>query len=120
MQLVPAQYLSNPDEMAVPLRWVSILAGRVDCDLAATTGIHDGAGVVKQVLAGAAAVEVVSALYREGVGRLGGMVDEVAAWMDGHGFASIPDFRGKLSQDESEDPAAYERVQFMKGTGGVS
>jgi dihydroorotate dehydrogenase (fumarate) len=48
------------------------------------------------------------------------MLAEVTEWMDGHGFSSLSDFRGKMSQDESEDPAAYERVQFMKGTGGVS
>jgi dihydroorotate dehydrogenase (fumarate) len=120
MKLVPAPYMSNPDEMAVPLRWVSILAGQVECDLAATTGVHDGAGVVKHVLAGASAVQVCSVLYKNGVGHIGTILNDVAAWMDGHGFASLADFRGKMSQDESEDPAAYERVQFMKGTGGVS
>lgn len=120
LKLVPAPYMSSPDEIAHPLRWVSILEGQVECDLAATTGVHDGAGVVKQVLAGAAAVQVCSALYKNGIGHLGGMLTELTEWMDRHGHSTLADFRGKMSQDSSEDPAAYERVQFMKGTGGVS
>jgi dihydroorotate dehydrogenase (fumarate) len=120
MKMVPAPYMSSPDEISIPLRWVSILAGRVECDLCATTGVHDGAGAVKQLLAGAAAVQVCSTLYKNGIGHVETVVNDVAAWMDHHGFASVDGFRGKMSQDESEDPAAYERVQFMKGTGSVS
>lgn len=115
LSLVPASYLSSPDEIAQPLRWISILSGQINCDLAASTGVHDGAGVVKQLLAGAAAVQVCSTLYKNGVGHIVPILEEVRAWMDGHGYSSVGDFRGKLSQDESSDPAAYERVQFMKG-----
>jgi dihydroorotate dehydrogenase (fumarate) len=118
MKLKPAPFLSGPDEMLVPLRWISILSGQVDCDLAATTGVHDATGVVKQILAGAAAVQMCSALYQNGVDHIGTVVDGVGAWMDGRGYASIADFRGKMSQSESENPAAYERVQFMKATRG--
>ncbi len=114
LKLVPADVTSTPDEVFVPLRWVSILSGLVDCDLAATTGIHDGKAVVKQLLAGASAVQICSALYKHGVGRIGEMLGEVAAWMEGQSFSSITDFRGRMSQSESENPAAYERVQFMK------
>ena len=120
LELVPAAFISDPAEMTVPLRWVSILSGRVDCDLAATTGVHDGAGVVKQLLAGASAIQVCSALYKNGVGYVGSILSELTDWMERHGYSSVGEFRGKMSQDASSDPAAYERVQFMKGTGGVS
>jgi dihydroorotate dehydrogenase (fumarate) len=115
LSLVPASYLSSPDEIATPLRWISILSGQINCDLAASTGVHDGAGVVKQLLAGAAAVQVCSTLYKNGTGHLASILSRVESWMDGHGYSSLDEFRGKLSQDESSDPAAYERVQFMKG-----
>jgi dihydroorotate dehydrogenase (fumarate) len=65
-------------------------------------------------------VQVCSTLYKNGVGHIEKMLGEVTDWMDGHGYSELDGFRGKLSQDESGDPAAYERVQFMKGTGGVS
>ncbi len=113
-RVVPGGAFSHPEEMQVPLRWISILSGLLDCDLAATTGVHDGAGVVKHLLAGAAAVQVCSTLYRHDLSHLGRMREEILAWMGRHGFTSVSDFKGKMSQEESENPAAYERVQFMK------
>jgi len=110
--------LSTPQEMAASLRWIALMAKRVDCDLAASTGVHDGRGLVKQLLAGAKAVQAVSALYRNGTGHIAAMLRELEAWMNRHGYRAIADFRGKMSQAESEDPAVYERVQFMKHFGG--
>jgi dihydroorotate dehydrogenase (fumarate) len=121
MRIVRAAPLSEPQESVVPLRWISILSGRVKCDLAATTGIHDGAGVVKQLLAGANAVQVCSALYRRSsLDYLRTMLDEVSDWMRRHEFRSVNAFRGKLSQINSKDPEAYERVQFMLQTANRS
>jgi hypothetical protein len=65
-------------------------------------------------LAGAKAVQVVSALYRKGKGQLGVMLAELEDWMKRHKYKSIDQFRGKLSQKESTNPATYERVQFMQ------
>jgi dihydroorotate dehydrogenase (fumarate) len=118
LALVPGNLLSTPDEMTVPLRWVSLLSGDVDYDIAATTGVHDGKAVVKQLLAGARAVQVCSVLYQKGVGHIHAMLAEVEDWMKRHGYTSIEDFRGKLSREASRDPAAYERLQFMKASLG--
>jgi dihydroorotate dehydrogenase (fumarate) len=109
--------LSTAAELAASLRWVALMSRRVGCELAASTGVHDGAGLIKQLLAGAKAVQVVSALYRNGPGTLSQMLTELGDWMDRRGYKAIADFRGKMSQEESEDPAAYERVQFMKHFG---
>jgi dihydroorotate dehydrogenase (fumarate) len=110
--------LSTPAELSLPLRWVALMARRVGCDLAASTGVHDGAGLIKQLLAGAKAVQAVSTLYRNGAGRAAAMLTDLGDWMDRHGYRTIADFRGAMSQSESEDPAVYERVQFMKHFGG--
>ncbi len=120
MEVVSASYLSSPDEMLIPLRWIALLSGELPCDLVATTGVHDGKAVVKQLLAGAAAVELCSVLYQHGVSRIGPILEEVSVWMDAHGFASIAEFRGKMSQEASADPASYERVQFMKTSAAQS
>lgn len=117
--VVPAKIFSHPEEITLPLRWISILSWRSGCDLAASTGVHDGAGVIKQLLAGAAAVQVCSALYQQGIRHVGAMVDEVRAWMERHNFAAVDEFRGRMSQKASDNPAAYERVQFMKAAAGV-
>lgn len=114
MKLAPGVVYSSPAEMHLPLRWISILAGRVRCELAAGTGVHDGAGVVKMLLAGASAVQVCSTLYQNGPEHLGTIVREVGEWMERKDLERIAQFRGSLSQKHVENPAAYERVQFMK------
>jgi dihydroorotate dehydrogenase (fumarate) len=117
MELVHTGHLSSPEEMYPTLRWMSILAGQLECDLVATTGIHDGTAVVKQLLAGAAAVQICSAFYRNGIDHAGVILEELGSWMNSHGYASVADLRGKMSQEMSANPASYERVQFMKDSG---
>lgn len=114
IEVIPSFLFSSPAEMALSLRWVAIMAEKVDCSLAASTGVHDGAGVIKQILAGADAVQVVSTLYKNGVKHLGTMVEELETWMGSKGIKTVPDFKGRLSQEKSSDPALYERAQFMK------
>ncbi len=117
-KVIPTNVLSNPTDIHLSLCCVSILSGRTNCDLIASTGIHDGKAVIKQLLAGAQATQVVSVLYKNGIGYVATMLDEVKAWMEKHNFSSIDEFRGKMSQTSSENPAVYERVQFMKYFGG--
>ena len=94
------------------------MSGKVDCDLAASTGIHDGAAIIKQILAGAHAVQAVSCLYKNGPGYINKLLDSVEEWMTRKRFESLSDFRGRMSQDQTKDPAIYDRVQFMRYFGG--
>jgi dihydroorotate dehydrogenase (fumarate) len=114
LALTPGYHLSSPDEIHLPLRWIAILSSQVGCDLAASTGVHDGAGVIKQLLAGARAVQVCSTLFLKGMERIKTMVEDLAAWMDRHGFKNIEEFRGKMCQEASGKPALYERLQYIK------
>jgi dihydroorotate dehydrogenase (fumarate) len=109
---------STPSDLPISLRWISIMAERVNCDLAASTGVHDGVALIKQLLAGADAVQVASTLYQNGKGRIGEMLKTLEDWMEGKGYGSLSDFRGKMSQAKSSNPAAYERAQFMRYFGG--
>jgi dihydroorotate dehydrogenase (fumarate) len=105
---------SNPKDYGNSLRWISIMYDRVKCDLAATTGIHDGKTVIKQILAGAKAVEISSVLYSQGIPYIKNILSEINLWMDEKKFSKLEDFRGKMSQKKSINPATYERMQFMK------
>lgn len=110
---------STPDELAMSLRWVAMLSSRLHCDVAASTGIHDGKAVIKQLLAGAKAVQIATVLYKKDFGVIANMLEDLEAWMDKHNFASVDDFCGKMSIKDAENPAAYERVQFMKHFSGI-
>lgn len=112
--VISSNVLSHPEELPISLRWIAIMSERVGCDLAASTGIHDGAAIIKQLLAGANAVQIASAFYKNGKGIIKNMLDDLSTWMDQKKFKKIDDFRGKLSQEKTQNPAAYERMQFMK------
>ncbi len=113
-EIVPSNVLSRSSDLAISLRWMSILSGRMGCDLIASTGVHNGTSVIKEILAGADAVQVVSSLYKNGIEFISDMLQDVKVWMEKHGFEKIDDFKGKMSQVNSPNPAEYERVQFMK------
>ncbi len=120
MVVKSSELLSTPAEGTLPLRWVALLSGIVEKDLVASTGVHDSEGVVKQLLAGATAVQVVSTVYKNGMGQLGTILEGLEQWMDQKSYNTLEDFRGKLSFDKVEDPAVFERTQFMKYYGGMS
>jgi len=109
--------LSNPSDYLLPLRWVGMMANRVNCDLAASTGIHNWQTVVKMLLAGAHVTQVVSVLYQNGFGAITEMNAKVSEWMSRNGYQSVEEFRGKLGLGNSVNPSEYERVQFMKTFG---
>jgi dihydroorotate dehydrogenase (fumarate) len=96
------------------------MANRVSCDLAASTGVHDGAALIKQLLAGSTAVQTVSTLYKNGTTQISRMLTELENWMKANGHKSLADFRGAMSQANSHNPAIFERVQFMKYFGEMS
>ncbi len=114
MEIGSAGVFSSPKDLSISLRWIAIMANRVKCDLAASTGVHDGKAVVKQLLAGANAVQVVSTLYENGPQYIETMNQELKDWMKRKNYQKIDDFRGLLSQERQVNPALFERVQFMK------
>jgi dihydroorotate dehydrogenase (fumarate) len=118
-RVVQTNVFSAPNEYTLPLRWIALMSDRVDCDLVASTGIHDGETVIKQILAGATAVQVVSTLYKNGIGHIESIVKELQDWMIRNEYYALEQFRGAMSQAKSEDPAVYERYQFMKHFGGI-
>jgi dihydroorotate dehydrogenase (fumarate) len=114
LELTATNVFSTPNELATSLRWIGIMDSRVSCDLAASTGVHDGAAVIKQLLAGADAVQVVSALYNNGPEYLETMLSDIKDWMKEKDYHKINAFKGLLSQEKAQNPSLFERVQFMK------
>ena len=119
IELAPGYQFSSPAEIGQSLRWISLLADRVKCGLIAATGVHDGTGAVKQLLAGASAVQVCSTLYMQGVLQIQRICGEVEKWMDKHEFGTVADFKGRLCQERSSHPEMYERLQYIKALVGM-
>lgn len=114
MDVVGDKYLSSPEEINIPMRWIALLAGNnFGCDIAASTGIHDYEGVVKQILVGAKAVQLCSTLYINGIYTIRDIEADLVRWMEEHRFNTLDDFRGKSLERQTTD-ASFERVQYMK------
>ncbi len=103
------------------LRWVALLAGRVDCDVASSGGVRKAEDVIKQILAGASAVQVCTILYEQKFEVIKSILSEVEAWMEKHKNATIDDFKGELSFKMQEltfkgigEADAYLRAQYLK------
>lgn len=114
LELTSGGVLSTKGDIYQSLRWIAIMSQRVDCSLIASTGVHDARGVIKQLLAGADAVQVASTLYINGIPYLASMLKQVEEWMAEKGYSAISEFKGKLCQSASSNPAVFSRTQFMK------
>lgn len=115
MEMVSASVFSRDTDIKHSLRWVGMVSAQMyKTEISASTGIHDGAGVIKQLLAGAQTAQVCSAFYKNGLAYVSEINKEVENWMDKNDYKHINDFRGKLSYKNIKNPQIYERSQFMK------
>ncbi len=117
LEIVPSLVLSNSDELRLPLRWVSILYGRVKADLALTTGVHTASDALKSMMAGAQVVMIASEILKNGYNRVPDMLANMTAWMDEHEYESIQQMQGSMSQKAVREPAAFERANYMRVLG---
>jgi len=114
LKLTRSNVLSSPREQLIPLRWIALLSDKLNCSIAASTGIHDGEDAIKMLLAGADVVQLASTLYRNGTSQVANIIKKLEDWMSIHKYETIEDFRGKMSFGNIENPHNWERVQFMK------
>ena len=105
--------LSDSSELPLRLRWLAILSGRVQASLAVTGGVHSLLDVVQAIMAGAQAVQLVSALLRGGPDHLTALRDALAEWLEQHEYDSLRQMRGNMSLLTCPDPQAYERANYM-------
>ena len=89
LKMITRDSLSCPEELTHSLRWIGLLSGKTPCDLVASTGIHDAAGVIKQILAGARATEICSVLYENGIGYIEEIISDTKAWMKRKGYENF-------------------------------
>ncbi len=114
LEVVPEIHLSTSEELRMPLRWVAILYGRVQADLALTTGVHTGEDMIKAAMAGASVSMLASELIAKGSKRIPTLLGEITKWMEEFEYDSISQMLGSMSQKAVADPGAFERANYMK------
>lgn len=111
--IVPSLDLSTSSEMRLRLRWVALLAGQVEADLAITGGVHTAEDAVKGLMAGAGVVMMASALIQNGIDHLTTVSRDLNDWLDQYAYSSVKEIRGLLSNAQIGDSAALERANYL-------
>lgn len=117
MEIVHSLDLSTSAELRLPLRWISILYCKVKADFALTSGIHTSKDVLKAMMAGAKVAMMASALLNNGEQVVSSILNELGLWMESHEYESIQQMQGSMSQKSVNEPAAFERANYMKVLG---
>lgn len=118
MSVKPSVLLSTPMARRLPLRWIAILNGRIKADLAATSGIHTAEDAIKMIAAGARITMFCSVLLRNGIGHLADIERDFRLWMEEKQYDSVETLRGSMSQVACDNPAAFERAQYIQSVTG--
>ena len=106
--------LSTSADLRLPLRWISILYGRINADFALTSGVHTAKDVIKSMMAGAKVAMTASTLLHRGEQAVGPILSEIEEWMKERDYVSIEQMQGSMSQKNVREPAAFERANYMK------
>jgi dihydroorotate dehydrogenase (fumarate) len=114
LEIVHNLDLSSSAELRLPLRWISILSGKIDADFALTSGVHSHKDVLKAMMAGAKVAMMASTLLYNGEQYVGPLLSELENWMKEHEYESIRQMQGSMSQEAVAEPAAFERANYMK------
>jgi dihydroorotate dehydrogenase (fumarate) len=114
LQVEPHLLLSHSEELRLPLRWIAILRGQLSASLAATSGIHTSESVLKALLTGADVAMMASALLTHGPGHVTELERALLAWLEEREYESVTQMKGSVSQKSYDDPAAFERANYIR------
>ncbi|AFZ59574.1 dihydroorotate dehydrogenase-like protein [Anabaena cylindrica FACHB-243] len=114
LEVEPHVLLSTPQAMRLPLRWIAILYGRINADLAATSGIHNAHDVLKMLMVGSNITMLCSVLMRHGIDHIRCIEQEMREWMEKHEYESVRQMQGSMSQLNCPNPSSFERAQYMR------
>ncbi|MCX6362491.1 MAG: dihydroorotate dehydrogenase-like protein [Armatimonadetes bacterium] len=114
LEVVPRVVLSTSDDLRLPLRWTAILSGRIQADIALTSGVHCHEDVIKALMAGASVVQVAAELMHNGPSRIKELLAALTAWLEEREYTSVKQMIGSMSQKSVREPAAFERANYMK------
>jgi len=105
--------LSTQNDNRIALRFAGLLYGELNAKVCTNTGVFTGEDVISMVLAGADAVQIVSTIYKNGIGQISTILNEVETWMKKKNYKSLGEFKGKLSRKTLKDPFTYKRAQYV-------
>ena len=114
LEVVRKLELSDSGDLLLPLRWISILFGKIEVDFALTSGVHTPQDILKAMMAGAKVAMTASMILHDGYDRIRSVLDDLESWMVEHEYTSIKQMQGSMSQQSVAEPAAIERANYIR------
>jgi len=114
LELVDTLTLSDSSDLPLRLRWLAIVAGKVQANLAVTGGVHTVLDAVKAIMCGANGVQMVSALLKRGPRYLKTMVTGLSEWLEANEYESMAQMMGSMSMEKCPDPSPFNRASYMR------
>ncbi|HUG35057.1 MAG TPA: dihydroorotate dehydrogenase-like protein [Anaerolineales bacterium] len=114
LEIVHSLDLSTSADLRLPLRWISILHGKLDVDFALTSGVHAYTDVLKAMMAGAKVAMMASNLLQFGEDTVRSILAYLESWMKDREYESIKQMQGSMSQKSVKEPDVFERANYMR------
>jgi dihydroorotate dehydrogenase (fumarate) len=114
LEIEPSVLLSTPVDLRLPLRWIGMLYGKVNVDLAATSGIYNESDVIKLIMAGAKVTQILACLLKFGIPHIKEILNQMVYWMEVNEYESVEQMRGSMSYKNVANPSQFERANYMK------
>jgi dihydroorotate dehydrogenase (fumarate) len=114
LEVEPSVLLSTPVDLRLPLRWIGMLYGKVNADLAASSGIYNETDVIKMIMAGAKVTQMLASLFKFGIGHIKEILSQMVYWMEVNEYESVEQMRGSMSYKNVANPSQFERANYMK------
>ena len=114
LSVTPATDLFASGELRLRLQWIAMLKGHIDASLAIAGGVASPADGIKALLAGADAVQVVSAILRHGPSYFGTLREGLTQWMAEHDFIAAVDVCGRLRASHAIDVGREQRAHYIR------
>ena len=105
---------SHSRDLSETLRWSAILFKKVDASLCASTGVKNYEDILKAMMSGADAVQMVTSIIEYGPRHIQGTLEALTTWMLEKEYVSIEQMKGSISLHHTSNPAAYERANYMR------
>ena len=101
-------------DLSETLRWSAILYNKLDTSMCASTGVNTHEDILKAMMSGADAVQMVTAILKDGTSHIETVLQNLVAWMEEKEYESIEQMKGSISLHHTTNPAAYQRANYMR------
>ena len=106
--------LSDSSELLLRVTWLALLSPLTQASLAVSGGVHTAIDAIKAVMAGAHAIQMVSALLRNGPGHLRTVRESMVRWLEEHEYDSLRQMQGSMNAQRCPDPKAFARANYVQ------